>query len=160
MIVVSNTTPILSLYKIGRLNLLQSLFSQIFVPMAVFNEISVLGRGKPGDNIFKTNDFIQVRQIQNVLAASLLRSQLDYGESEVIVLAEELGADFLVLDEKKARIIAQTAGQKVIGTIGILQIAKNRGLITNMKSQLENLIASGVWIDKKLYDLVLKSNNE
>ncbi|MDR2166744.1 MAG: DUF3368 domain-containing protein [Clostridiales bacterium] len=140
--------------------MLQSLFSQIFVPMAVFNEISVLGRGKPGDNIFKTNDFIQVRQIQNVLAASLLRSQLDYGESEVIVLAEELGADFLVLDEKKARIIAQTAGQKVIGTIGILQIAKNRGLITNMKSQLENLIASGVWIDKKLYDLVLKSNNE
>ena len=160
MIVVSNTTPILSLYKIDKLNLLQSLFGQVYVPMAVYDEIAVTGKGKQGHDELEKVDYILIREIKNVFAANLLRSQLDRGEAEAIVLAGELGAKILLLDEKKARRIAQAGTQSVIGTLGILQTAKNRGLITDIKTPLDSLIANGVWIDKSLYSLVLQNNNE
>ena len=159
MIAVSNTTPILSLYKIGKLGLLKSLFDQIIVPVAVYNEIS-LPSGKPGHDMLGMVDYIHIEQVQNGFAAGLLRSQLDYGEAEAIVLALELGADILILDEKKARKVAQANTQRVIGTIGILQMAKGKGLISDMKTQLDELIANGIWIDSRLYRTVLDSNGE
>ena len=160
MIVVSNTTPILSLYKIGQLHLFRALFGQVFVPMAVYNEITVLGKGKQGHDALDAVDYICMREIQNVLAANLLRSQLDSGESESIVLTRELGADVLMLDEKKARKIAQASAQPVIGTIGVLQAAKDRGLISDMKTYLDGLITNGIWIDRRLYQAVLQNNHE
>ena len=149
MIIVSNTTPILSLYKIGKLDLLKALFDQVLIPTAVFNEINIIG--KKGYNVLNTVEYVKVKNIQNTLAADLLQSQLDYGEAEAIVLARELKADILILDEKKARKIAQTTSQTVIGTIGILQLAKNKGLICDMRTNLDSLIEEGIWIDKKLY---------
>jgi len=160
MIVVSNTTPILSLYKISQLYLLRVLFGQVFVPMAVYNEITVRGKGKQGHDALDTADYICMKQVQNILATNLLRSQLDYGESESIVLAKELGADILVMDEKKARKVALANSQPVIGTIGILQAAKDKGLITDMKTHLDGLIANGIWIDRKLYQTVLQNSGE
>ena len=160
MIVVSNTTPILSLFKIGKLNLLQSLFGQVTVPMAVYDEIVVAGKGKQGHDEIEKADYILIKEIGNVFAARLLRSQLDRGEAEAIVLAGELGANLLLLDEKKARRIAQASAQSVIGTLGILQTAKDRGLIPDIKTPLDSLIANGIWIDKSLYSLVLHNNDE
>ena len=157
MIAVSNTTPILSLYKIGKLCLLKDLFNEVIVPLAVRNEISLPG-GKPGHNIFDTVDYIKIKQVQNGFATSLLRSQLDYGEAEAIVLALELGVDVLILDEKKARKVAQANSQRIIGTIGILQMAKDKGIISDMKSHMDELIANGIWIDKALYQMVLARN--
>ena len=61
----------------------------------------------------------------------------------------------MLLDEKKARRIAQVNAQPVIGTIGVLQAAKDKGLIPDMKTPLDSLIANGIWIDKSLYQLVL-----
>ncbi len=160
MIVVSNTTPLLSLYKIGKLHLLQSLFGQVTVPRAVYNEVAVLGKGKRGHEAVDTAGYIVVKDIQNALAANLLRSQLDYGEAEAIVLANELGADLLILDERKARRIAKANSMPVIGTIGVLQAAKDKGLIPDIKSQLDALIANGIWIDRVLYQSVIRNNNE
>ena len=98
MIIVSNTTPILCLYKIGQLDLLKSLFKQVDVPKAVYNEITVLG--KDGYDIFDTVSFINVIDVQNKIGVNMLRSQLDFGEAEAIVLAAELGADALVLEHR------------------------------------------------------------
>ena len=160
MIVVSNTTPILSLYKIGRLGLLERLFGQVFVPAAVYSEISVLGKGKPGHNVIDNLDSIQIKQVENTLAVEMLRSQLDYGEAEAIVLARELGADILMLDEKKARKVAQATMQQVSGTIGILQLAKDKGFIQTLKPELDALIAQNIWIDNRLYQAILEANQE
>ena len=160
MIVVSNTTPILSLHKIGRIGLLQELLGQVIVPTAVYNEIAVLGRDKPGYNMLDSAKYIQVKDVQNALSVSLLRSQLDCGEAEAIILAKELGAELLILDEKKARKVAQANSQRVIGTIGILQAAKDKGIIPNMRTSLDNLLANGIWIDRKLYQTILEANSE
>ena len=64
MIAVSNTTPILSLYKIGRLGLLQEIFGQVIVPTAVYNEIAVIGKGKPGFGSLDSAEYIQVKNVQ------------------------------------------------------------------------------------------------
>jgi len=159
MISASNTTPILSLHKIGKLSLLREIFGKIYIPAAVYNEIAV-GKDKVGYNLLEAVDYIQMKQIQNFLAADLLRSQLDIGESEAIVLARELNANILIMDEKKGRRIAQANGQKIIGTVGILQVAKNRGLIRDLKAILDELIIAGVWIDRKLYQDVLDDESK
>ena len=160
MIVVSNTTPILGLYKIGQLHLLRCLFGQAFVPMAVYHEIAVLGKEKIGATVLDANEYIHVKEIQNVLAVNLLKSQLDYGEAEAIVLARELGADLLLLDEKKARKVAKADLQPVIGTVGILQLAKDKGVISEIKTYLDELIEAGMYIDQKLYAEILSNNGE
>jgi len=160
MIAVSNTTPILSLYKIGRIHLLKDLLGQVIVPVAVYNEIAVLGKDKPGHDTFDTAEFISVKPIQSTLAAGLLRPQLDYGEAEAIVLARELNADILLLDEIKARKVAQANSQRIIGTIGIIQAAKRNGIVPSVKSCLDELIAQGIWIDRRLYQEVVTNNNE
>jgi len=75
-------------------------------------------------------------------------------------LAKEIGADFLVIDERKARRIAQVNDQKVIGTIGILQKAKDAAIITEIKPLLDKLIEQNIWIDDKLYNAILAKNDE
>ncbi len=160
MIVVSNTTPILSLYKIGMLQLIKQLFAEISVPRAVYEEISIYGRGMAGCDVIDKTKYIRVKDVTNKLAVNLLRSQLDYGEAETIVLANEINADLLLIDEKKARRIAQANNQKIIGTIGLLQLAKEKGIVKNMKPLLDMLIHNGIWINGALYNMVLHNNNE
>jgi len=109
MIVVSNTTPILSLAKIGQIHLLKNIFGQVYVPKAVYDEITVHGKGKPGHDILVTADYISVKQVKSAMAVGLLKPYLDDGEAESLVLAKELNADMLLLDEKKlGKLPAQT----------------------------------------------------
>lgn len=157
MIIVTNSTPLISLSKIRKINLLQQLFGKVFVPFAVYNEVSIQGQGKAGWDL---PDYIEMRQVENKMASEFLQAQLDYGESEAIVLAKEMNADLLVLDEKKARSIAKLNGITVIGTIGVLQKAKDEGNINSIKDCLDRMIQSGIWIDEKLYRFVLEQNNE
>jgi predicted nucleic acid-binding protein len=157
MIVVSNSTPLISLSKIGKISLLQDMFGKVFIPSAVFNEVVVHGKRRPGWDL---PGFIETKHLVNMMAVQVLQAQLDYGESEAIVLAKEMNADLLILDEKKARRIAQLNGITVIGTIGVLQKAKDKGILNSMKTCLDGMIKNGVWLDEKLYQFILKQNNE
>jgi predicted nucleic acid-binding protein len=68
-----------------------------------------------------------VQAVTNKLAVELLRERLDAGESEAIVLAMESKADLLLMDEARARRISEGRGIKLIGTLGLLAVAKKRG---------------------------------
>jgi predicted nucleic acid-binding protein len=81
---------------------------------------------------------------------------LDKGESEAIVLANNINADLIVIDERKARKIAKDIGLNVTGTLGILVEAKQKGLIKELKPLLDGLIDNNIRIDKKLYAEILK----
>jgi len=85
---------------------------------------------------------------------------LGKGESEAIILYKELNGDFLLCDDKKAKKFAQNFGITVIGSLGILLKAKERGLITHIKPLLNILKSSKVFIDEKTCSLVLKMANE
>lgn len=151
--VVSNTTPLISLLKIGRLHLLESLYSTVIVPTAVWQEIEQ-GRDRPYYTDLLTLPFISIQSVSNIASVEYL-TDLDRGEAEVIVLAREINADLVIIDEEAGRSYARHFNLTLTGTLGILLRAKQDGLIPEVKPLLEKLLASGVWISKWVFADVL-----
>lgn len=128
--VVSNTTPIISLLKLNRLDLLSHLYKKIHIPSAVYKEIEA-GKAKGYYQDLSKIDWIDIVEIQDKQAVKYFLD-LDAGEAEAIVLATEINADLIILDEKLGRFHAKHADLKVTGTIGVLIKAKVAGLINEL----------------------------
>lgn len=157
MIVVSNTSPIINLAAIGKLDLLKKCFGKIYIPPAVYNEITVKGRGEPGDIEVRTVDWIEVIEVKDISLLLLLRKDLDEGEAESIALSIQLEADLLLLDEFDARSIASKLRLRFIGLLGVLVRAKEAGYIQKVMPLMNSLKEqAGFWIGEELYQYVLK----
>jgi predicted nucleic acid-binding protein len=115
MKIVSDSSPLIALAKIGRLNLLEH---EIIVPKAVFEEITRSWREYTRKLYTWGKNRVSV--VKNRQAVEYLELVLDRGEAEVIVLAEELKADAVLIDDLKARKTANLRGLTVVGTIGVL----------------------------------------
>jgi predicted nucleic acid-binding protein len=90
-----------------------------------------------------------------------LSSKLDTGEKEVIALAIEINERKVLLDEKEARRVAQEFGLQIIGTIGILLLAKNKQVIPKIAPLLDSMIdVAQYWVSQSLYQQVLKQAGE
>jgi predicted nucleic acid-binding protein len=143
MITVSNTSPLLSFAKIDRLDLLESLCQSIFIPNAVHDELMVRKERRDAQAIAQAK-WIQVTPVKNQRAVhQLMRRDLDLGESEAIVLAKELNADRLLLDDLAARQIASRRKIPIVGSLGLLLLAKSLRLITAVKPFLNEMIDAG-----------------
>jgi len=142
--VVSNTTPILALLKIGRLHILQQLYECITIPYEVYLEVEA-GKGKGSYLDLLKLDWIKIKVIENPKSLGFFLD-LDRGEAEAIVLASEMEADLLLLDEKLARFHAKHIGIPVSGTVGVLLKAKQAGYITALKPLLYELRLQGIWL--------------
>ena len=130
MIVVSNTTPLIGLAVVGQFDLLRQLFGRIIIPEAVFAEAVLFGREQGGAKQEVTNaDWIEVAAVSDRLAVDVLLDELDRGEAETIVLARELHADWVLMDEKKGRRKLVELKQNKVGTVGILLKGKQAGLL-------------------------------
>lgn len=105
MIVVSDTTPLISLLKINRIDLLEKLFGDVLIPQAVFDELTVDERFRLEADEIRQKKFIVVKPVNNPESASILKraAGLDQGESEAIVLSDELKADLLLMDGSKGK---------------------------------------------------------
>lgn len=133
MIVVSDTTAITSLLQIGRSELLFQIYSDVFIPEAVQRELLVAHPVLP--------DFLRVKKIANLGDYQRLITIVDEGEAEAIVLAKEIRADELLIDETEGRRVAIEEGLQIIGLLGVLLEAKQRGLIASVRqvtAELEN----------------------
>jgi len=138
--VISNSSILIALSRIGQLNLLSQRFTDgILIPQAVWHEVVETGSGRSGANEVKIANWITVHQITNRPLFALLSTELDKGESEAIVLAIEEQADIILLDERSARRKAVSLDLTVLGTVGILIWAKRAGLIENLREQLNTL---------------------
>jgi predicted nucleic acid-binding protein len=157
MIVISDTTPIISLIKIDRLKILEELYKKIIIPKAVYDELIINIDYQDEIDIIKRCTFIQIENVEENLSVVLLQRELklDRGESEAIVLAKNINADLIIIDERKARRIAKDVGLKVTGTLGILVEAKQQGLIKELKSLLDELMDNNIRISRKLYMEIL-----
>jgi len=85
---------------------------------------------------------------------------MDYGESESVILYKEINADFLLIDDKKARHIAENFGIECIGTIGILSIGREKGIIEELKPLFEKLLQNNRYYSLKILNAILEKHNE
>lgn len=155
MIIVSDTTPISELAKVNYLDLLPQLFGQVVIPQGVFQELQV-GQ-HPAAKLVENLSWLKVVVVHNRQEVEVLQqlSKLDLGESEAIVLAEEMEAVQLLIDEKAARKVALERNLPLIGTMGVLLLAKRRGLLNSVKEVLDKMEAQGMRISTRLYEQVL-----
>lgn len=159
MIVVSDTTPLISLLKIDRIDLLEKLFGQVLIPQAVFDELTTDNRFKFEADQIKRGQFIKVKAVRNPEAVSILKraTGLDKGESEAIILTDEQNADVLLMDEAKGRAVAFQMDINIMGTIGILMAAYEENELTpdEVRGCIEGLQRAGRHISHRHYRMLL-----
>jgi len=132
VIIVSDTSAISALIRIGKADLLPQLFEETLIPIAVRDELLRWHTDLPS--------FLSVRKVRQTEAVTKLCGELDIGESEAITLTQEVSADLLLLEEKKGgAFIATQRGPKVVRLPGVLLLAKRRGLLPNIAAALDSL---------------------
>ena len=133
MIVVSDTTPLISLLKIGRLDLLEKIFGQVFIPDGVFNELIQNKNYTQEANMIISSDFIVTKSVSDRKAVEILEKTtlLDRGESEAIILFSELKAELMLMDERRGREVALRLKIPLSGTLGVLLNAFDKDIISN-----------------------------
>ena len=127
--IVSDAGPLIVLAQTNRLMILKELFGTINVPLAVYNEITVKEREKA---VFAEIDWIKRVKVRKDNDYKLLEELVDMGEAEAIILAKQLTLTLLV-DDAKARKYARMLNVDVLGTLGLLKLAKNRKVIPSVK---------------------------
>lgn len=155
-LVISDAGPIFSLAIVDRLDILDSLFEDIVIPKAVWEEITLLksvSHYSIIENYFKD-------KVRAIKGQNNLHFVMDYGESEALLLYNELDANYLLIDDKKARDIAENLGIQCIGTIGVLSIAKEKGLITDLKSIFVTFISQKRFYSLSLLNSILRKYGE
>lgn len=163
MIVVSDTSAITNLAAINQLRLLPLLYQQVIIPEAVYRELVDIEPLVPGSAEVQTATWLEVKLIANNEVVERLQSEvrLDPGESEAIALALELGADLLLIDERRGRAEADRLGIKITGLLGVLVEAKRKNLIVAVKPLMDDLIATSDFrVSSALYDQLLNIVNE
>ncbi|MBI5568291.1 MAG: DUF3368 domain-containing protein [Chloroflexi bacterium] len=154
--VVSNTGPLIALASIGQLDLLRALFGRVHIPPAVRDEI----QDDVSVTALRSATWLIVNPVNDILAVQLLTEALDAGESEALILAKELAADWVLIDERAATRRARSIGLRAIGTLGVLLLAKRQGLIAGLQPLLNDLRAAGFHMSDLLYQQVLASAGE
>ena len=154
---VSNTTPIISLSSIGKIEILKDIFQEVIIPQAVYDEIKV----KQGYGYNEVDlSFIKVQTIQNTEQEKILLEQLDAGEAQAIVLSQEVNADNTIIDENVGYTVAKESGLNVIRTLSILLKAKEINAISEVKPLLDEMISKGRWYSNRVYYSFLRRANE
>jgi hypothetical protein len=139
------------------LDLLKKLYKNIIIPEAVLKEITRIGKNHYGAEEFSGYNWITVKKVDNKKMVSALQIELDYGESEVIVLASEYKYPLVLMDEKIGRSVAKRFNIEVVGTIGILVELLHKKLIDNLKKMIDELILkNGFRVSKKLYEKIIE----
>ena len=157
--IVSNSTPLIALSKIGMLELLREYFGEVCIPKEVYDEVVTRGKNLFGAVEVKNAEWIKVEEVRNKIAVESLRDYIDSGEAEAIILAKERNAKLLLIDDSEGRQIAERLGLKITGTIGILLLAaRDKKLV--FKETIDDLVACGFRLSKEEYDKLLMRSEE
>jgi predicted nucleic acid-binding protein len=158
MLIVSDTTAINYLILIEKEDILNQLYNEIIIPKSVHRELT---EGKKSPEKVKiwflnTPSWMKIYEVSISSNDSSLMS-LDLGEREAILLAEELKADLVVIDERKGRKIASDRGLSVIGLLGILSLAAKNELL-DFRLAIEELRKTNIRLPVRLIEMLLEEN--
>ena len=138
--VIVNSTPLIVLCGIGRLSILRELYQEIFIPEAVYREVTVK----------EDTACIQIKASREWI----------HVEVEVMILSQEKGADLLILDDNAAKKTAKYLGFSVTGTLGVLLKAKRQGLIHEIRPLLSEMQQNGFYVSAIVEEMALKQAGE
>lgn len=158
MVVISDATVLIALARTEYLWVLEKLWGSIVIPKAVYLETTKGLPGKTTINEAVQAGWIKVQKVQNRQMVRLLRSDLrGKGECECIILAGEIGAKAVLIDDKKARKIARQAGIEVIGTLGVLVMAVKENILQRDEAVkvVERLVKSDFRLSKTVVQTVI-----
>jgi predicted nucleic acid-binding protein len=130
---VCDTSVLIALDALEKTQILKDIFSDVIIPEGVHDELKTEQVG------FKFPTWIEIKRISNMNFYRSLRSKIDKGESEAISLSLEEKSDFVLLDDKEARKAAVNFDLKVIGTVGLLLLAKKKKLILSVTEEIHKL---------------------
>lgn len=160
MIVISDTTPIISLLKINQLELLNHLFGEVQIPDAVYEELISNAKFQKEVEKILSAEYIKKVVVEDKKSVTLLRraTGLDAGESEAIILSDLIQADLLLMDELKGRQVAKQMGLNIMGTVGILMTAFDEKLLSEEEIEqcIDVLRNNGRHISDKLYEQLME----
>lgn len=135
---------------VGCLDLLEKLYRRVLVPEAVLHEVVSSGAGRVGARQVAAASWLE--RVQSPSPPDpLLAQELGPGEAEVIAVAYHLKARLTLLDERRARRIAEQAYRlRVKGSAGVLVAAKRAGLVRQVRPLLESMSAQGYFLSQRL----------
>jgi hypothetical protein len=153
MNIIADTSPLISLAILDKLDMLQHIFSEIYLPEAVFTELTIQNKPYAQKLTAFTRD--KIIAVKNRALVQTFHEYVDLGESEAIALALEMQIETILIDDAKGRKFARQHGLRPIGTIGILLQAKQEGMVNVIKPELDILVANRIRIGSKLYQHAL-----
>jgi predicted nucleic acid-binding protein len=149
--IVSDTGPLIVLFKADLLFILKEIYQEVLVPEAVKKELI---RKPEGSSIFENNPWIKVMRPDNRESVQILNLIVDEGEAEAIALELELGS-WILIDERKGRICARNLNLNVRGTLGLFLEAKKKNLVKSVEECINKLKEVGYYLDDELIEAVL-----
>lgn len=158
-IIVADSSPLIGLARIGQLELLPQLCRRVVVPPAVWEEVTIHGRVAPGAHAVSQAAWLEI-QAPNPVLVEPMAILVDRGEAEALALARQMDGSLLLVDDARARRVAERLNVRRIGTLGILRRAKQSGLIDRLRPQVEALLANGIYIRQELIDVILREVGE
>lgn len=147
-VIIADTSILILFAKIESMHVLKSLFKDVFVTPEVAQEFGVLP------------NWVNIKSVQDSLKYHKLQIGLGLGEASAIVLALELKNSILLIDERKGRKIAKKNGVKIVGSLGVLLLAKKKGHIANVKTYIDLILGTNFRISERIIEIVLQEAGE
>lgn len=154
-LVVSDTSPLLNLALIDRLDLVREQFSTVTAPEQVWEELLAGEEGVDALQSLNADETLDIVTVEEDALFAELRRDLDRGESAALAYAVEMGADRILIDEREGRQAARRHNIPVTGAVGVLLRAARTGQIS-LQSELDALRSAGFWISDDLYQKALE----
>jgi len=153
-VIIGDSSALVALSIMNRLELLEIVFGEIYIPQAVYNEVTI--SSKPQSRKLKA--FLKDKIVS--VDIKITQMGLGRGELEAIALYKDKNADFLLIDDRRAKSFAKLNEVNVIGSLGVMILAKELGKVKSIREDLEKLLDSDIFISKSLIERVLSSVGE
>jgi predicted nucleic acid-binding protein len=156
---VADSSPLVILTKLGCLDFLNRVFPRVYISPQVHYEVVVAGAGLPGASEVSKAEWIEVKSLRSPhgLHSAQRKHGLGPGEMSTILLANELSANLVLLDDYRARKLAKAEGFEILGSVGLLETFYLKGYLTDLRDVFRQLLTHHVYIDQRLLNRRLQS---
>lgn len=148
-IIISDTSSLIIFQKIGELEILNKLYSEIIITPQIEEEFKD-----------KLPSWIVITTVKDIKYLNLLATQVDLGEASAIALSQEIDNSLILLDDLKARKLAEKLKLNFTGALGIIHKAKKTGVIKKVKPLIDKLLETNFRISEKIIKELLRINEE